>query len=127
MPYTNVFEPSHKYVLSRLEGGIDRPIAEEISREGLALGRESCCGRFLCDWTKAKITASTIDIYIYALELYELGLKKCDRVAVVMADDEDDRKNHKFFETVAKNRGWFNIHYFEDVGPAIEWLEQAGE
>jgi hypothetical protein len=74
MPYTNTFEQSEGYVLGRVEGGIDRPVAEEMSREGLALGRKS-----------------------------------------------------KFFETVAKNRGWFNIHYFEDIGSAIKWLEQAGE
>ena len=127
MTYTNTFEPVHDHVLVRLEGEINRPMAEDMSREGLTLGGGHGCGRYLLDWTKAKISASTVDIYIYALELYELGLRKCDRVAVIMSHDEDDKKDHRFFETVAKNRGWYNIHYFEEADRAIEWLKQTKE
>ena len=125
MPHTHSFEPTHQHILEIVEGEVTRPIAEDMTREGLALGRQHCCRRFLLDWTKATITVSTVDIYVYALELYELGLEKCDRVAVIMSDDEDDRKDHRFFETVARNRGWYNIHYFEDADSAIEWLEQT--
>lgn len=125
MLYTHTFEPKHGHVLEVVEGEITKPLAEDMSREGLALGGQHSCKKYLLDWTKAKIKASTVDIYLYALELYELGLRKCDRVAVIMSHDEDDRKDHRFFETVAKNRGWFNIHYFEDADSAIEWLKNA--
>ncbi|MEJ2721032.1 MAG: hypothetical protein P8181_07800 [bacterium] len=125
MKYTQTFEPDGEYVLERVEGGVTRLEAEEKTPKGLALGHEHNCRRYLLDWKKANITASTVDIYIYALELYELGLRPSDRVAVVISDDEDDRRNHRFFETVARNRGWYNIHYFEDVDSAIEWLQNT--
>ncbi|UCH84637.1 MAG: hypothetical protein JSW50_02780 [Candidatus Latescibacterota bacterium] len=127
MIYTHTYDPDRKHVFEVIEGEVTKPLAEENTRLGLALGRKHCCRRFLLDWTKATIKASTVDIYLYALELYELGLRTCDRVAVVMSDDEDDRKNHRFFETVAKNRGWYNIHYFEDMDSATDWLKDAGE
>jgi hypothetical protein len=63
---------------------------------------------------------STTDIYDLASELVKYG-KTFRRKTAVLARDDEDIDQAKFFENVAQNRG-FNVKTFTVFEDAITWL-----
>ncbi len=107
-------------VFLKIEGIINRKSAGEFFSEAVALAAEHECRKFLGDLTGAEVQESTFGILEHVKEMGEIGLKKSDLVAVLA---QKDVPAHKFFETAARNRGWYNIRYFKSEKDAIEWLQ----
>lgn len=74
---------------------------------------------FLVDHRKVIVSCSFRDTFERPKDLEMLGLPRESRVAEVVS--KSDIEIFRFFETVSRNRG-YQIHIFEDIKPAIEWL-----
>jgi len=120
MGYTVEYQPDRDLIIVRHEGGLDNNVLLSYGAEALKLAAQHKCHRFLLDQTQSVIVEDSARIFEFAAELDKLGLQRTDKVAVLIARDI---ANHLFFETVARNRG-YNLRYFYDAAPAMEWLEQ---
>jgi len=121
MGYIVGYQPDRDLIFVRHEGDLDYNVLLSYGAEALKLAAQHNCHRFLIDQTQSVIVEDTARIFEFAAELDKLGLQRTDKVAVLIARDI---ANHLFFETVARNRG-YNLRYFYDVAPAMEWLEQT--
>ena len=120
---TCTYDARDALVVVHLRGDISRSIAEIMSREAFGLGRRQDCSCFLFDWTTARIATSTRELFDFAVRQRELGLRLSDRVAIVMPAEEDQRRDHTFFEGVMRSREWYNVQCFSDEASAIAWLK----
>ncbi len=121
MGYAVEYQSDRDLIIVRHEGDLDYNVLLGYGAEALKLAARHHCHKFLIDETRAVITEETIRIFEFVTELEKLGLRRTDKVAVLIARDIAD---HLFFETVARNRG-YNFRYFYDVAPAMDWFEQA--
>ncbi len=124
MGFTVQYQPERNVISVWTEGDLDNSVLENAACEAFKLASEHDCRRFLLDSTRSVVTEGTSGIFQFAAGLEELGLRRTDWVAVVIARDLDD---HRFFETAARNSGWGRIHYFRALEAATEWLEQKPE
>jgi len=121
MGYTVEYQPDRDLIIVRHEGDLDYNVLLSYGAEALKLATQHNCHRVLLDQTRSVIVEGTTRIFEFVTKLDTLGLQRTDKVAVLIARDIAD---HLFFETVARNRG-YNLRYFYDVAPAIDWLEQT--
>jgi len=121
MGVTAQYQPKRNLISVQTEGDLNNIVLKNAACEAFKLASEHDCRRFLLDSTESVIVETTIGIFQFAAGLEQLGLRRTDWVAVVVARDLDD---HRFFETAARNRGWRRIHYFSTLEAATEWLEQ---
>ena len=122
MEYSIDYLPEKKTVMVRFSGVInDTGPVQKAAREMTTLASEHKCTKFLADYTDATLEVDTIDLYESANLLLDLGFKQTDKVASIISGD---RESIEFFQTVAQNRGWFNVRIFADRESAFQWLEE---
>lgn len=79
------------------------------------------CRMFFFDMTAASITSNTLASYEAGNPPEEIAKTlRRHRTAVLLTEITDD---DRFFETVARNRG-FNFQLFDEYNKAIEWLKK---
>ena len=118
MKYDLTMEPGGRFVHIVASGEIQAAETARMAKAGLALAREAGCRRYLIDYRQTTVADTTIDTYEFMSNLEKIGITRKDRIAFVMAQDEDA---HRFAETVARNRG-SHIRYFIDSENAVDWL-----
>jgi hypothetical protein len=121
MGFTVRYQPEGNLIFLQTEGDLDNSLLRNAACEAFKVASEHDCRRFLLDTTHSVVVEGTLGIFRFAVGLEQLGLKRTDWVAVVIARDLDD---HRFFENAARNSGWGRIHYFRTLEAATEWLEQ---
>lgn len=121
MSYNILYDPALNIVRIKLETALDAPLAETVCLKALDLARNHKCRALLCDFRNTVIAKATMGIYGLATSLPNLGVYPDVKLAAVTSAENPD---HRFFETVAKNRG-SNVRSFTDVTEAERWL--AGE
>ena len=102
-----------------IQGTLNQKTARKFLSQAVDLASRHECHKFLSDLRQATILEGTFGILDHVKELGEIGLKKGDLFAVIA---QNDLSAHKFFETAARNRGWYSIRYFHTEADAIEWL-----
>ena len=104
----------------RINGVLNQNRARAFLSQAVAEAALHECGKFLIDFRQASVAESTFGILNHVKELGEIGLRKSDLVAVIAVSDLSE---HQFFETAARNRGWYNIQFFQTESDALKWLE----
>ncbi|KPJ96908.1 MAG: hypothetical protein AMS20_17860 [Gemmatimonas sp. SG8_28] len=113
------YDPATGVVRATFSGALNAEKITRAAHEGLALGRERGCTRYLVDYRNTVVTDAIADTYFFMSNLERLGLGRSDRAAIVY---ERDAERHGFAELVAQNRGWANLRYFTNMAAAEEWL-----
>lgn len=91
-----------------------KTLAQKILK--IAAGHE--CKKVLCNYSNMKLTATPVDLYNNADHLDKWGVPHDFWIAVIYSEDE---KAYKFWEIVAKNRGYLG-RVFKDKNKALKWL-----
>ncbi len=122
MPYKVAFDEADGIVRTTCTGELTADLARAASRDALACGRTRGTRLFLFDNREAVVTESDIGIFSLMSNLGSLGFDQADdRVALVFARQAED---HRFAETVALNRAWFNFRFFAEFDEALAWLRE---
>jgi len=106
-------------ILLAYDGDVTTQDIMAATSEGISLGRKAHLKTFLVDYSKARLKGSKADAFHFMDDLSSIGLKKDDRVAVIISSDADI---HEFAGLVSDNRGWANLKYFKEPGLAKAWL-----
>jgi hypothetical protein len=105
----------------KVTGEIHRKEVIKMSIDAIALAKTKKCKRVLLDCRNAMLRDSQVDIYKFSSNLDKTGLKRTDKVAVVILHNV---ASYRFAETVSSNRGWTKIKYFEDMDDARNWVSK---
>lgn len=90
--------------------------------EGIEASTLHGCPYFLIDLRNTTSAVPNHAIYEFASELGKVGLERTMVLAMVYGGDEEQ---HRFAETVVRNRGWYGIRFFPDYGAAEEWIREG--
>ncbi len=120
MSFLVIFDPVKSVVEAKIIGELRAEITRDAALEGIRIARENNGYKFLVDYRQAVVMDSPIDTYEFMNALEALGFKRTDRIALVYVGD---MAQHRFAETVARNRGWPGIAYFSDMEAARKWLD----
>ncbi len=116
--HQNVFENT---IEVNLRGKHTFQQIRQVIYETLEISRRMECNKFLVDAREATVFGDCISIYEFASQLAKMGFLRTDIIAIVFSQENED---YYFFETVAHNRGWLNIHNFVSVDCAQKWLHK---
>jgi|GEM_PF-6369599 len=105
----------------KITGNIVKEEASKMVVAGLALARAKNCKRFIVNYCDAVLKDSRFDSYEFNSNLDKLGMKRTDRIAIVI---NQDIEAHRFAEMVANNRGWNLIKYFSNKNSAETWIRE---
>lgn len=120
MKWQIVYDEKNKIVRVTVEGIIMAKETAKMAIQGIKFAREINCNKFLIDYLHTRVGDSIVDTYQFMEGLEKLGITYKDSIALVYSKD---RESHHFAETVAINRGWINIKYFQnEMNEAIQWL-----
>lgn len=108
-------------ILTRIVGSLDTILATGICLDVLKFCEQHNTHKILFDVTQANLKQSSQHLYEFATRLELLGFSHEHRVSVVYWHNGND---HRFFETIIHNRGWYRVRYFQDFDAAYEWLEK---
>jgi hypothetical protein len=121
MSYQLTLENKEEYLLSNVRGTRTRESAVNLVRGLLEACIEMKHSKLLVDVREFEKRLSPLDIYyIVTEEITKLMGKELKKMAIV--DNMVPKAKHWFIETVARNRGIYNLRIFEDQGSAHEWL-----
>ena len=124
MKYTPEFDSTTNICRVRVGGTIHCPKdADELKQFARDFFAEHGCFHFLFDFKQADIVLGTMGAFYTGAPKGEMAqsLRPFKVAAVVPVITE----NLSFFENVAVNRG-FNVHVFDHIDKAIEWLRPRG-
>ena len=124
MKYTPEFDSTNSICRISVAGKIYCPNdADELKQFARNFFVEHGCYHFLFDFKQAEIVLGTMGAFYTGVPQREMAqaLRPFKVAAVVPLITED----LSFFEDVAINRG-FNVHVFDDIDKAIEWLRPRG-
>ena len=121
MEYTPEFDSANSIcrvcVGGTIHGSKD---ADELKQFARDFFTEHGCRHFLFDMKQADIVIGTIEAFYTGSPQGEMAQSlRPFKVAAVVQEITEDLS---FFENVAINRG-FNVHVFDDIDKAIEWLK----
>jgi DNA-binding response OmpR family regulator len=108
------------FIKSTPTGDLDMKTSKEGLEQIAVTGTDLQDYTVLIDLRDIRSRLSTTDIYDLASELVKYG-KTFRRKTAVLARDDEDIDQAKFFENVAQNRG-FNVKTFTVFEDAITWL-----
>ena len=113
-----IFGRNFNIVSVETNEALDFKFEKKIVKKIVEVALQNKCQKVLCDFSKATLAVSRLDIY-NILEYFERwGVPRNLIMAIVYSDDEN---LYSFWETVAKNNG-FVVRVFADKDKAIEWL-----
>jgi len=121
MHWKFTFEKQPLLLHIKVSGNIHKNETTKMAIEGIALARQEKCQRFIVDFRNAELKDSQTEIYQFSSNLEQVGLKRTDRIAIIIAHDI---AAYHFAETVAANRGWSQIKYFKDPEAARTWVSK---
>lgn len=106
--------------------GILRPEAmPALAAQVLTAVEAHACRSMVLDYTAAARPGSTADLYQINSRLHALGVQPADIIAVVHAPAANAADRNTLAETIAWNRGWHNVKYFDDLAAARAWVRAA--
>ena len=121
MSYQLTLEIKEEYMLAHVHG--TRTLESVVN---LAKGLFEACiemkqSKLIVDVREFEGRLGPLDIYSFITEeIPKMAGKGLEKAAIV--DNRMPRAGRWFFETVARNRGYYNLRMFEDLGPAHEWF-----
>jgi hypothetical protein len=121
MEYRVDYLPDKKIIGIKMKGRLNFQIAEKYSEEAVKLARENDCKKFLIDHTETIMQGGVNKIHAAGDELVEFGFKNTDRIAIVIANQENGKN---LLNSVNKNSRWSVLKYFyaDDMQEAFDWL-----
>lgn len=119
MTFRVMYDVDTDCVVTSVAGELNKEVVLEFFTEVGRVAAEHRCKRVLSDLRKAKIVASTADIYLMAKMLGEKKIDKSFKRAIVISRDEED---YTFWETVCFNQGFQSVRVFRDHDEAKRWV-----
>ena len=92
--------------------------SRKLFANAVKFGAQYSCSLFLFDMREATIIGGPLEAFYTVSNPEEMGHMRHFRAAAVYSSNVEQ---HKFMETVARNRG-HNFRVFEDIDEAIEYL-----
>jgi hypothetical protein len=121
MSYQLTLENKEEYLLSHVRGTRTRESVVNLAKGLFEACIEMKHSKLLVDVREFEGRLSPLDSYtIVTEEIPKLRGKGLNKAAIV--DDNMPRAGRWFFETVARNRGYYGLRMFKDQGRAHEWL-----
>ncbi len=122
MAYSVRYDAQRHLVFMHITSTLTISVAKACAIEAADLVLRHNCKSVLTDFRECVPAVETMEIYDFALSLPGIGMARDVRIASVVSKQHPD---HRFFETVLKNRG-SAVQYFTDTDEALRWLaEQA--
>jgi hypothetical protein len=119
--YQLSLENKEEYLHAHVRGTRTRESVITLARGLLEACIEMKHSKLIVDVKEFEGRLSPFDIYSFVTEeIPKLRGKGLNKAAIV--DNTAPRVGRWFFETVARNRGYYNLQMFEDLGSAHEWL-----
>ena len=119
MSFKITISENGKYIIGKVEGRLNREIAQQLAKEYVKLITSTGIKRILNDVRGVPDVMGIMDGYEYAYKDVEnIGFPR-DISAAIVADEGDT--SHGFQETVANNAG-FNLKVFHSFDQAVNWL-----
>jgi hypothetical protein len=119
MSFKITISENGKYIIGKVEGRLNREIAQQLAKEYVKLITSTGIKRILNDVRGVPDAMGILNGYEYAYkDVNTLGLPRDIRAAIVA--DEDDF-SHDFQEIVARNAGYI-LKVFHSFEQAVDWL-----
>jgi len=109
-------------VVTSISGPLNKEVVPEFFPEAGRVAAENRYTRALSDLRKAKIVASTTDIYQTANGLSDKQIDTGFKRAIVVFQDGDD---YAFWETVRFNRDFQRVRVFRIHDEAEQWISST--
>ena len=124
MSYEIDMDKEYDFLHVRVRGVRTRENVSAMARDILDACLEHRCTKVLIDVRALEGWLSTLEAYdVPSTDFSDLRGRGLQKAAIV--DRERPGETHRFFETVARNRG-FNVRIFENTDRAVEWLREKG-
>ena len=121
MTYEIVFDSEKRIIRLTAHGRIVPGRVGPMAIEAIEVSKLHGCPYLLIDYGDAVVAVSNHAIFEFMSGLEKIGLNSSMTIAVVYSRDED---HHRFAETVARNRGWYGLRYFDEYGAAGDWIRE---
>lgn len=95
---------------------------DAVAHETMSVLRAAGLHKIMWDIRQAPVDYSLIKSHVAVTDMPDMGVTAEDRVAVIYAQDKEQ---HEHAKTVALNRGFTFVSYFEDEDEALAWLAKA--
>lgn len=113
------FDKKRGICIARVSGAHNRlKESRKLFENAVKFGAKHSCSLFLFDMREATIIGGPLEAFYTVSNPEEMGHMKHFRVAAVYSSNVEQ---HKFMETVARNRG-HNFRVFGDIDEAIAYL-----
>jgi hypothetical protein len=124
MPYELEIKREETYLYARASGTRTRSAIAAIATEIVENCKQNQVDEVLVDIRELKGPMGIFDsLLIVTKEFPKLkAMNVVKKVAIINAKDRKERS--RFFEQMAVKHG-YNIRFFEDLTPAIEWLKSG--
>ncbi len=121
MKYTVDYLLGKNIVCVIMKGRLNFKTAEQYSKEAVKLARQNECTKFFIDHTKTTVQGGVNKIHTAGEELQQFGFRKTDRIAVVLANFDNDPN---LLEPVNQNSRWSVVKYFceDNIEEVFDWL-----
>jgi mevalonate pyrophosphate decarboxylase len=119
MSYEVTYDAERDCIVTRIDGKLDTPVAEEFLAEVARVISTSGCERILDDLRGAELTLSTGELYFAPRLVSEAGIPREIRSAIIVT--ERDWPKYSFLELVARNQA-HTVKVFIDPDEAGRWL-----
>jgi hypothetical protein len=114
---------SHKMIHAYIKGRMSERDRNLVAIEATRKMKENGLTKIIWDIREAELDYSLIGSHMVVMNLEALGLSQDNFVAVIYFHNKEQ---HEHAETVAINRGIFNIGYFQKLEEGINWLIDKG-
>lgn len=121
MNYTIDYIKGKKILYVKVKGKINYRISKQYSTEALKMARKNYCRNFLFDHSGTTVEGGINKFYIAAEELQQFGFNNSDRIAVIVANIDEDSQPIK---QEKQNSRLSVLKYFpgNKIQEAYDWL-----
>jgi hypothetical protein len=109
-----------EYLIFKLEGIRSRKANSEVAEAIRRVCTETSCHRVLVDAVALENRLGVLDAHAGPTTDFPRDVAS-KRIKVAVLDRREFEKNYRFFETVARNAGYF-LRVFVDRKKALDWL-----
>ena len=120
MTFNVSYDQANKWLICSFTGTLDSKSAQVFAEAVADTASKHDCKCLLNDLRQAELDMSTVEIYHIPGMLDTTGIDLSWKRAIVAAGD---LKDYRFFETVARNRG-YRVRVFTDQDQAMYWLRE---
>jgi hypothetical protein len=110
-----------RVVESLFDETYEREDIKASTLEAIKIAAENGVNRYLVDCTHLAQSRSVLDIYSIGGLYVDLDIPRGSKQAVILSTNKENQKNTRFYETVARNRG-YDVRVFQDRYEALAWL-----